>query len=116
MTVSTQSVAKLKSTGEESSLTTSAQQRKAWIIATGTGVLVVFLVLAALNAFKLTSLSPATTEQIVVYTGLSAVAFLLFVGMLVMLVRNLLKLYADQRSRVMGSRLRTRMLLGAVLV
>ena len=97
-------------------MTTSAQQRKAWIIATGTGVLVVFLVLAALNAFKLTSLSPATTEQIVVYTGLSAVAFLLFVGMLVMLVRNLLKLYADQRSRVMGSRLRTRMLLGAVLV
>ena len=97
-------------------MTTSAQQRKAWIIATGTGVLVVFLILAALNAFKLTSLSPATTEQIVVYTGLSAVAFLLFVGMLVMLVRNLLKLYADQRSRVMGSRLRTRMLLGAVLV
>ena len=97
-------------------MTTSAQQRKAWIIATGTGVLVVFLVLAALNAFKLTSLSPATTEQIVVYTGLSAVAFLLFVGMLVMLVRNLLKLYADQRSRVMGSRLRTRMLWGAVLV
>ncbi len=97
-------------------MTTSAQQRKAWIIATGTGVLVVFLILAALNAFKLTSLSPATTEQIVVYTGLSAVAFLLFVGMLVMLVRNLLKLYADQRSRVMGSRLRTRMLWGAVLV
>ncbi len=79
-------------------------------------MLVVFLVLAALNAFKLTSLSPATTGQIVVYTGLSAVAFLLFVGMLVMLVRNLLKLYADQRSRVLGSRLRTRMLWGAVLV
>ena len=97
-------------------MTTGAQGRKAWIIATGTGVLVVFLVLAALNAFKLNSLSPDTTAKIVVYTGLSAVAFLLFVGMLVMLVRNLLKLYADQRSRVMGSRLRTRMLWGAVLV
>ena len=97
-------------------MTTSAQQRKAWIIATGTGVLVVFLILAALNAFKLSSLRPATTGQIVVYTGLSAVAFLLFVGMLVLLVRNLLKLYADQRSRVLGSRLRTRMLWGAVLV
>ncbi len=33
-----------------------------------------------------------------------------------MLVRNVLKLYADQRSRVMGTRLRTRMLWGAVLV
>jgi nitrogen fixation/metabolism regulation signal transduction histidine kinase len=31
-------------------------------------------------------------------------------------VRNVLKLYADQRSRVMGTRLRTRMLWGAVLV
>ncbi len=34
----------------------------------------------------------------------------------VLLVRNVLKLYADQRSRVMGTRLRTRMLWGAVLV
>jgi two-component system nitrogen regulation sensor histidine kinase NtrY len=38
------------------------------------------------------------------------------VAVLVMLVRNLLKLYADQKSKVMGSRLRTRMLWGAVLV
>ena len=44
------------------------------------------------------------------------VAFLLFVAVLVLLVRNVLKLYADQRSRVMGTRLRTRMLWGAVLV
>ena len=50
------------------------------------------------------------------FTGLSAVAFLVFVGVLVMLARNLLKLYADQKSQVMGSRLRTRMLWGAVLV
>jgi two-component system nitrogen regulation sensor histidine kinase NtrY len=35
---------------------------------------------------------------------------------LVLLVRNVLKLYADQRSHVMGTRLRTRMLWGAVLV
>jgi two-component system, NtrC family, nitrogen regulation sensor histidine kinase NtrY len=34
----------------------------------------------------------------------------------VLLVRNVFKLYADQRSRVMGTRLRTRMLWGAVLV
>ena len=43
-------------------------------------------------------------------------AFLLFVAVLILLVRNVLKLYADQRSRVMGTRLRTRMLWGAVLV
>src|SRR5258708_6860074 len=60
--------------------------------------------------------APATTQQIVVFTGLSIVAFLLFVTVLILLVRNVLKLYADQRSRVMGTRLRTRMLWGAVLV
>ncbi len=97
-------------------MTTSAQQRKAWIIGLGAGGLVLLLVFAALNAFKLNFLSPATTEQIIVFTGLSAAAFLLFVAVLVMLVRNLLKLYADQKSQVMGSRLRTRMLWGAVLV
>ncbi len=97
-------------------LTTSAQQRKIWSIALGAGFLVLFLGFGALNAFKVNFLNPETTEQIVLYTALSALAFLLFMGVLVMLVRNVLKLYADQKSRVMGSRLRTRMLWGAVLV
>ena len=97
-------------------MTVSAQRRKAWSIALGVGLLVLFLILAALNAFKLEFLSPATTEQIVIFTALSAVAFLVFIAVLVMLVRNLLKLYADQKSKVMGSRLRTRMLWGALLV
>lgn len=97
-------------------MTTSAHQRKIWSISLGVGFLVLFLGLAALNAFNLKVLRPSTTQQIVIFTALSAVAFLLFVGVLLMLMRNLLKLYADQKSRVMGSRLRTRMLWGAVLV
>ncbi|MGN6546320.1 MAG: sensor histidine kinase, partial [Aureliella sp.] len=59
---------------------------------------------------------PVNLEQIFVFTGLSVVAFLLFIVVLVLLVRNTLKLYADQRSRVLGAHLRTRMLWGAVLV
>ena len=97
-------------------MTESTQRRKGWSIALGAGSLVLFLILAALNAFKLEFLSPATTEQIVIFTALSAVAFIAFVAVLVLLVRNVLKLYADQKSKVMGSRLRTRMLWGAVLV
>ncbi|HEY6414339.1 MAG TPA: ATP-binding protein, partial [Edaphobacter sp.] len=93
-----------------------ADRRKLWSIALGTCLLVLFAALAALNAFNKSFLDPATTGQIFVYTGLSVVAFLLFVAVLVLLVRNVLKLYADQRSRVMGTRLRTRMLWGAVLV
>lgn len=86
------------------------------ILVLGTSLLVLFVALAALNAFNKRFLDPETTGQIFIYTGLSVVAFLLFVAVLVMLVRNVLKLYADQRSRVMGTRLRTRMLWGAVLV
>jgi hypothetical protein len=93
-----------------------ASRRKVWIVALGASLLVLFVALAALNAFNTQLPKPATTQQIVVFTGLSIVAFLLFVTVLILLVRNVLKLYADQRSRVMGTRLRTRMLWGAVLV
>ncbi|HWW96800.1 MAG TPA: ATP-binding protein [Edaphobacter sp.] len=93
-----------------------ANRRKVWIAALGASLLVLFVALATLNAFNTQLPKPATTQQIVVFTGLSIVAFLLFVTVLILLVRNVLKLYADQRSRVMGTRLRTRMLWGAVLV
>ena len=97
-------------------MTTSANRRRLLTIALGVAALVFLLGYVALNAFKLTFLSPDTTGGVVLFTAISAVAFLLFVGILTLLVRNLLKLYADQKSGVMGSRLRTRMLWGAVLV
>src|ERR1700738_1077679 len=95
---------------------TGANRRKVWSIVLVSCLLVLLSTLTSFQAFNLKFLNPATTEQIFVFTGLSIVAFLLFVTVLLLLVRNVLKLYADQRSRVMGTRLRTRMLLGAVLV
>ena len=95
---------------------TTTNRRKIWIVALGVCLLILFVVLATLNAFNTQLPKPASTQQTVIFTGLSIVAFLLFVAVLLLLVRNVLKLYADQRSRVMGTRLRTRMLWGAVLV
>ncbi|HEX3968860.1 MAG TPA: ATP-binding protein [Edaphobacter sp.] len=97
-------------------MATPANRRKIWIVALGASLVALFLALGALNAFNTQLPAPATTQQIVIFTGLSIVAFLLFVAVLILLVRNVLKLYADQRSRVMGTRLRARMLWGAVLV
>ena len=94
---------------------TSTSRRKIVTITLGSILLVLLCGLTAMNAFN-NFITPATTEQIIVFTGLSALAFLLFITVLVLLVRNVLKLYADQRSRVLGTRLRTRMLWGAVLV
>jgi nitrogen fixation/metabolism regulation signal transduction histidine kinase len=90
--------------------------RRTFVITLGICLLVLFLALATLNAFNLSFLNPASPIQTLVFLALSVLAFLLFVGILVLLVRNVLKLYADQRSRVLGTRLRTRMLWGAVLV
>src|SRR5580698_10817320 len=98
-------------------MATTANRRKMFILALGTCLLVLFAILAALNAFNIGIIpNPSSTQQFFVFTGLSIVAFLLFVAVLLLLVRNVLKLYADQRSRVMGTRLRTRMLWGAMLV
>jgi nitrogen fixation/metabolism regulation signal transduction histidine kinase len=91
-------------------------RRGVLVITLSVCVLVLFLGFATLNAFNLPVLNPASSTQTLVFLALSILAFLLFVGVLVLLVRNVLKLYADQRSRVLGTRLRTRMLWGAVLV
>src|ERR1700728_659123 len=91
-------------------------RRRALVIALSVCLLLLFLSLAALNAFNPRFLNPNPPLQTLVFVSLSVIGFLLFVGVLVLLVRNVLKLYADQRSRVLGTRLRTRMLWGAVLV
>lgn len=82
----------------------------------GTLALAVLLVLVAENAFNLKFLSPQNSASILFFTALSALSFLLFLTLFVLLLRNILKLYASEQSRVLGSRLRTRMLLGALLL
>ena len=49
-------------------------------------LLLLFLVLAALNAFNPKFLNPASLAQTLVFIALSTVSFLLFVGVLVLLV------------------------------
>ena len=94
----------------------SKSRRKSVAIVLGSVAIVFLAGFAALNAFNLKFLTPATTGEIIAFSCLSAVLFLGFVAVLVLLVRNVLKLYADQRSSIIGTRLRTRMLSGAVLV
>ena len=94
---------------------TRESRRKMVVLVLGTILFVLLCAFTAMNAFK-NFLNPVTTGETIVFTGLSFVAFLLFVVVLLLLVRNVLKVYADQRSHFMGTRLRTRMLWGAVLV
>jgi two-component system nitrogen regulation sensor histidine kinase NtrY len=95
---------------------TKASRRKVLSIVLGSALVLLLSVWAILNAFSLTSINPTSLDEILVFIGLSVLVFLLFVTVLVLLVRNVIKLYAEQRSRVLGRRLRTRMLWGALMV
>jgi two-component system, NtrC family, nitrogen regulation sensor histidine kinase NtrY len=97
---------------------TESEHRRGVIAALGVGMFLLVLALTALNAFNPLPpfLRPHGTGQIFLFTALSVIAFLLLLTLLVLLSRNIVKLLADQRSRVLGSRIRSRMLLGALLL
>src|SRR6185436_5053484 len=61
-------------------------------------------------------LNPDTNQQLLFFATLSAVVFLLFVALTFILARNLLKLFAERRLGVLGSRFRTRMVIGALIL
>ncbi|HTV15754.1 MAG TPA: ATP-binding protein [Acidobacteriaceae bacterium] len=79
-------------------------------------VFVLLLLQVALNAFNFRWLNPQTTAQIFLLTSVSVLVFLSFVAFLVLLLRDLIKILADQRGQVLGARLRTRMYVGALLL
>ncbi len=83
------------------------------------GVLVFFALLGALQAFNTSNVSflnPDTSGETLAFTGLTLVIFLLLIVLLMLLLRNIFKLYAGQASKALGSRLRTRMVIGAALI
>lgn len=89
------------------------------IVLLASGLILVFALLGALQAFNTSSVSflnPDTSGETLAFTGLTVLLFLMLVALLVLLLRNLLKVYADQGSSALGARLRTRMVLGAALI
>ena len=97
----------------------SGSSRRRSVVFLGAGVLLFFALLGALQAFNTSNirfLSPETSGETLAFTGLTVVIFLLLLVLLLLLLRNILKLYADQSSSALGSRLRTRMVLGAALI
>lgn len=90
--------------------------RKQVIILLAMSVFLLLAILVSQTAFDLTFLTPGNNQQIVVFAALSALIFLLFVALTFVLFRNLLKLFAERRLGVLGSKFRTRMVVGALLL
>jgi two-component system, NtrC family, nitrogen regulation sensor histidine kinase NtrY len=92
------------------------RQRKTTIVLLAIGITILFGIIFSQVAFNLTFLRPNTNQQAYVFVALSTVIFLLLLTLTFVLVRTLLKLYADRESGVLGSKFRTRMVLGALLL
>lgn len=90
--------------------------RKQVIILLAIAVFALLAILVSQTAFDLTLLRPGNNQQIVVFYALSLLISLLFGALTFVLFRNLLKLFAERRLGVLGSKFRTRMVVGALLL
>src|SRR5881397_2396565 len=90
--------------------------RKRMIVLLAIGIFVLFGILLSQSSFDLPFLNPDTNQQLLFFAALSAVIFLLFVALTFVLARNLLKLFAERRLGVLGSKFRTRLVVGGLLL
>ena len=80
------------------------------------GAFVLLVVLVSQAAFNLKFISPNSNRQLLFFAALTILIFLLFVALTFVLARNLLKLFVERRLGVIGSKFRTRMVVGALLL
>ena len=90
-------------------------RRKKVIIPLAVGITLLFGVLLALTSFDL-PLNPGTNQQLLFFASLAMLIFVLFVLLTFVLARNLLKLFAERRLGVLGSKFRTRLVVGSLLL
>ena len=90
-------------------------QRRALLIPLAVGIVILAGLVFAEQAFNL-KLRPDSAQQTLLLVTLSVIVFLLLVALSFVLMRNLLKLYAERRMGVLGSRFRTRMVVGSLLL
>ncbi len=90
-------------------------RRKA-VIALAVTAFLLLAILVLQGSFNLKFISPDSNQQLLFFAGLSALIFLLFVALTVVLGRNLLKLYAERQRGVAGSKFRTRLVVVSLLL
>ena len=93
---------------------TSGRKKAVITLAIGAFLLLAVLVLQA--SFNLKFISPDSNQELLFFAGLSGLIFFAFVALTVVLGRNLLKLYAERRQGVAGSKFRTRLVVVSLLL
>jgi len=90
--------------------------RKRLIITLAAVSFALFVILLSEQSFDLPFINPANNQQTVFLVALSLLVFLLFVALTFVLGRNLVKLFAERRLGVLGSKFRTRLVVGSLLL
>jgi nitrogen fixation/metabolism regulation signal transduction histidine kinase len=80
------------------------------------GVALLVFVIFSQAAFNLKFLRPESLVQTSVFVALSALIFLALVALIFVLLRTLLKLYLERQAGTAGSRFRSKMVLGALVL
>jgi nitrogen fixation/metabolism regulation signal transduction histidine kinase len=89
--------------------------RKRIIIPVAAGLVLLFGILFALTSLDL-PVRPDSNQQLLFFAFLSTLIFVLFLALTFVLVRNVLKLFAERRLGVLGSKFRTRLVVGSLLL
>ncbi|MGB9203705.1 MAG: ATP-binding protein [Terriglobales bacterium] len=90
-------------------------RRKA-VIGLGIGAFFLLAILVAQASFNLKFISPDSNQEVLFFAGLSGLIFFAFLALTIVLARNLLKLYAERRQGVAGSKFRTRLVVVSLLL
>jgi len=96
----------------------TTRPRRITLVLLGLAIFLLFGIIFSQAAFNLTPLGvqPGTTAQTLVFAAISALIFLSLVALTFVLIRTLLKLYLERQTGVLGSKFRTKMVLGALIL
>jgi PAS domain S-box-containing protein len=101
---------------KSSRIAVGVQRRKRLIVVLAILSLLLFAVLFSLSSFQLRFMNPRTSQQTVSLVALTLFVSLLFGGLTFVLMRNLIKVFAERRLGVLGSKFRTRLVVGSLLL
>ena len=95
---------------------TKTSRRRKVVIALAIGAFLLLAILVAQASFNLKFISPDSNQQLFFFVTLTGLIFFAFVALSLVLGRNLLKLYAERRQGVAGSKFRTRLVVVNLLL
>ncbi len=90
--------------------------RRTRIVVLGVLLVVAVIIVVAETSFDLPFLNPDTNQQLLFFAAVTILVFLLFIVLTFILARHLLKVFAERRLGVLGSKFRTRIVVVGLLL